>query len=350
MVLEYLPAAPVAPRQLGRGNDSAKRAPTPSSLMKVTGLPKDTDNQELVTCLRSYGVLGLAEVIVTERIGLVRFHTPQNVEAALSKADGASLKGEKLSLRPIGPAEWRELEGAGAEGMEYNGGWEWGDQGSHEWEMRESKRSSNGGRERPRPGGYGIGGSWHSPSGDGWERDGQEVAGRSLPLQAGTAGLGGQKASRGMPLPASAGKGQQGGGASSGGSIRPRPWGSQESTGGGSSSSGGGVQAQSRSRSVSVRPAGARADESAIPAAFRAQAQARSRAAKAEVESRDSWRGPWGSSGDPWGGWEDGPAGGGYRGAASKGAWSAGWDGEDRGWGGSSKGAGGCWVRRDAPY
>lgn len=327
-------------------------------------MPKETGNKELTTFLRSYGVLGLAEVIVTERIGLVRFHTPQNVEAAIEKANGTSLQGERISLRPIGPAEWRELEGS--DGAEDGQGWGWGDGGGYDWSLPDGNRSSHAGG----------GGIWHGSGGPGWERDGPEAGGK----EPGSAGLGGQKASRGS-LPPGVARGQQSSaGTSPGGTIRAKSWGPQDSGGGGSSSSAGKIQVPSRSQGAGGRPGSGAADESAIPAAFRSAAVARRNAAReggatraplaAEQKDsgRDSWKGgSWSGSesrdsrqGGPWSGSGDsrdsGYKGGGYNGSASKGEWSAGRGGDDRGWGassragGSSRGGGGVWVKRSEPY
>uniref|UniRef100_A0A7S0B7S6 RRM domain-containing protein n=1 Tax=Pyrodinium bahamense TaxID=73915 RepID=A0A7S0B7S6_9DINO len=183
MVLEYVPAAPAAPRRpfgqdrLGSWDAPAKRATAQSNFMKVTGLPKDIENQELVTFLRSYGVLGMAEVIVRKNLGLVRFETLQNVEAAISKADGAALKGEKLSLKGIDQFEWRALkarmdaveDGGGA------GGWDPdGDQGDgrdssgFEWGMRDWMPTLGRARLGPGAAGSGFGASGCSGCGAAW--------------------------------------------------------------------------------------------------------------------------------------------------------------------------------------
>lgn len=109
--VELLPAAPAAPQRPGkRVPPPAWKQPAPSNLLKVVGVPKDTTNAELMTCLRSYGILGIVEVQLVVDAGLVRFQTPQNVKSAIEKAASATLKGAKLTLQEINHHEWRRLE------------------------------------------------------------------------------------------------------------------------------------------------------------------------------------------------------------------------------------------------
>merc|ERR1719325_536245 len=84
--VELLPAAPAAPQRPGKKvAPPAWKQPAPSNLLKVAGVPKDTTKEELTTCLRSYGILGIVEVQLVVDDGLVRFQTPQNVKAAIEK-------------------------------------------------------------------------------------------------------------------------------------------------------------------------------------------------------------------------------------------------------------------------
>merc|ERR1712038_1290486 len=101
--VELLPAAPAVPQRPDKRviAPPAWKQPAPSNLMKVVGVPKDTTNAELMTCLRSYGILGIVEVQLVVDAGLVRFQTPQNVKSAIEKAASATLKGAKLTLQEI---------------------------------------------------------------------------------------------------------------------------------------------------------------------------------------------------------------------------------------------------------
>eukprot|EP00933_Yihiella_yeosuensis_P070580 TRINITY_DN78704_c0_g1_i1.p1 TRINITY_DN78704_c0_g1~~TRINITY_DN78704_c0_g1_i1.p1 ORF type:complete len:206 (+),score=45.39 TRINITY_DN78704_c0_g1_i1:40-657(+) len=103
LMLEYMRAAPPPPvRQPDKRNAQPQKESAVEKLVKVTKLPAEFTQEELITHLRSHGVLGIAQVILKEnQEALLRFNEPKNVKAAVSKADNTTFKSTKLTLTQI---------------------------------------------------------------------------------------------------------------------------------------------------------------------------------------------------------------------------------------------------------
>eukprot|EP00435_Cladocopium_sp_Y103_P035417 s3172_g9.t1 len=71
-------------------------------VLKVSGLPKKMDKNELVTHLRSHGVLGISQVALQpDHTAIVRFNEERDVPKAISKAQSTVFKEKKLLLEPM---------------------------------------------------------------------------------------------------------------------------------------------------------------------------------------------------------------------------------------------------------
>lgn len=98
LMLEFLPATGNAKPEK-KSNREASRA---TELIKVSGLPKKMDKNELVTHLRSHGVLGISQVALQpDHTAIVRFNEERDVPKAISKAQSTVFKEKKLVLEPM---------------------------------------------------------------------------------------------------------------------------------------------------------------------------------------------------------------------------------------------------------
>jgi len=121
LMLEFLPA-PANAKPEKKANREASRS---TELIKVSGLPKKMDKHELVTHLRSHGVLGIAQVALQpDHTAIVRFNEERDVPKAISKAANTVFKEKKLLLEPL-MSHWDTLfpSGEGDDGEAYQDGW-----------------------------------------------------------------------------------------------------------------------------------------------------------------------------------------------------------------------------------
>ncbi|CAE8646668.1 unnamed protein product, partial [Polarella glacialis] len=110
LMLEYMSAAPPAMRIPERRAPVASRELPPSTkLVKATGLPKEIMEEDLVTHLRSHGVLGIAKVVLQRgQEGTVWFNEVENVKSAISKANNTIFREKTLTLQAI-HEEWGQM-------------------------------------------------------------------------------------------------------------------------------------------------------------------------------------------------------------------------------------------------
>ncbi|CAK8991177.1 unnamed protein product [Durusdinium trenchii] len=96
LMLEFLPAVAAKPEK------KAREVSRSTDLIKVSGLPKKMDKNELVTHLRSHGVLGISQVALQpEHVAIIRFNEEKDVPKAISKAHNTVFKEKKLTLEPL---------------------------------------------------------------------------------------------------------------------------------------------------------------------------------------------------------------------------------------------------------
>ncbi|CAJ1395725.1 unnamed protein product [Effrenium voratum] len=101
LMLEFLPAT--------KAEKKAKEASRATELLQVSGLPKKMEKNELVTHLRSHGVLGISQVVLQKNHeAIVRFNEERDVPKAISKANNTTFKEKKLKLEPL-LAHWDVL-------------------------------------------------------------------------------------------------------------------------------------------------------------------------------------------------------------------------------------------------
>eukprot|EP00439_Symbiodinium_sp_Y106_P045627 s452_g5.t2 len=143
LMLEFLPAPSNAK---AAEKKPAKEAKIVTEIMKVSGLPKKMEKSELVTHLRSHGVLGISQVVLEKHnTALVRFNEERDVPKAIDKANNTTFKEKKLTLEPF-PGHWDTLFPDG-EPMDYRPPEE--SQGSSRGSRRETRKED---RIPPRPG------------------------------------------------------------------------------------------------------------------------------------------------------------------------------------------------------
>mmetsp|Transcript_27892 Transcript_27892/g.64805 ORF Transcript_27892/g.64805 Transcript_27892/m.64805 type:complete len:271 (-) Transcript_27892:138-950(-) len=148
-----------------------------TTFVKVSGLPKEVTDKEIITFLRQYGVLGIVEAAVAEdgEHAVVELQTADNVKSAIMKANGKALKGMNVTLEPhnswtsapIQPAARAPSEGAAWPVAPIGAPMGKGDGGKARW----------GPYDRPAPGngggcwndwGKGGAGAW-GPGGGAWK-------------------------------------------------------------------------------------------------------------------------------------------------------------------------------------
>eukprot|EP00931_Biecheleriopsis_adriatica_P012712 TRINITY_DN113917_c0_g1_i1.p1 TRINITY_DN113917_c0_g1~~TRINITY_DN113917_c0_g1_i1.p1 ORF type:complete len:491 (-),score=86.34 TRINITY_DN113917_c0_g1_i1:38-1468(-) len=132
LMLHFLPASVAAVKAGERKSGPSREARQSTGLVRVSGLPKKLDKDELVTHLRSHGVLGIAQVVLQKgRTAIVAFNEVKDVKKAISKAHNTAFKDVKVTLEPC-HEEWDELFPDG----------EW-----DEWDEEDTNENGNDQRE-----------------------------------------------------------------------------------------------------------------------------------------------------------------------------------------------------------
>lgn len=155
---------------------AVKRRKTPkdpkagSDLIKLLGVPADAEKAEIVTFLRQFGVLGIADVDLVDLgekgkgtgVAYVQFQTPENVKSALAKVpENETLRGKfKITLEVVPlstpepeddaaaeddaeqpQGEWDDAFDAGAAEADWSGDWR-GGEGEDSWNGCKGKGAS----------------------------------------------------------------------------------------------------------------------------------------------------------------------------------------------------------------